>query len=258
MEAQKTFFESKGLILRKIANVLWFFLPLLVAVALMLAVAGRTPEFPPVEIVEDACYIEEYYEYSRETTCSLEITFNQNVYEGSVTVVFYDEYGWRLETLSIPLTNADYFSSYGTKMENTYFSVEGKVDSYEIIDYSDLQSAEEESYKDNDSLYNMAYVFILLMPLRCPYALPILITALFFNCKRYRVNGHVIIVYTGRLRHYIKVDGKKYDQKNALISFSPITLNAVLDTQERIEVYIPFFTKRMTVRADGILVNPSR
>ena len=256
MKTQKTFFESTGLILRKLANLLWFFLPLLVAIALMVAVAGRTPEFPPVEIVEDACYIEEYYEYLGETVCSLEITFNQNVYEGSVTVEFYDEYGWWLETLDIPLTNAESYSSYGTEMENTYFSVEGEVDSYEIIDYSELQSAEQENY--NNTLYTIAEILLLLMPLRCPYALPILITALFFNCKRYLVNGHVIIVYTGRLRHYIKVDGKKYDQKNALISFSPITLNAVLDTQERIEVYIPFFTKRMTVRADGILVNPSR
>ena len=255
MDTQKTFFESKGLILRKLANILWFFLPLIVAIGLVLA-TGETIETSPVEIVDDACYIEEYYEYLQETTCSLEITFNQNVYEGSVTVVFYDEYGVELETLSIPLTNADYFPSYGTEMVNTYFSVEGKVDSYEIIDYSDLQSAEEESY--NESRYEIVLFAALLMIIRCPYALPILITALFFNCKRYLVNGHEIIVYTGRLQHYIKVDGKKYDQKNALISLSPITLNAVLDTQERIEVYIPSFTKRMTVRVDGVVANPSR
>jgi hypothetical protein len=83
-----------------------------------------------------------------------------------------------------------------------------------------------------------------------------MLTAMFFSCKKYQVNGHCIIVYAGRMHHYIKIDGKKYMEKNALVSFSPITLSAELDSGEKIDVHIPWFTKRMTLHADGILVDP--
>ena len=83
------------------------------------------------------------------------------------------------------------------------------------------------------------------------------LTALFFSCKSYQINGHYIVVYAGRMHHYIKVDGKKIDEKNSLISFSAINLNAVLDTGEEINVYIPAFTKRMSLRVNGVLEQPS-
>ena len=263
MEFTKTFSESTGLVLRKIGNVLWFFLPLLIILFILfvsiLTPTSAEPEFPPIELISDECYITEYYEYLDESTCSIELTFNQNVYEGPITVDFFDKNGKKLETLTIPLTNADYYPSYGTKMVNTYFDVSGEVDSYEIVDYSKLNSAEMDIYNESASDLEaslIALIFIWAF-FRCIYAIPLILTALFFSCKSYQINGHYIVVYAGRMHHYIKVDGKKIDEKNSLISFSAINLNAVLDTGEEINVYIPAFTKRMSLRVNGVLEQPS-
>jgi hypothetical protein len=259
MSNGKTFSESTGLTLRKITSIVWFFLPLIFFMMLKPAFFQYEDiEIPPVAIEQDNCYIEEYYEYINETTCSLEITFNQRVYEGPVTVVFYDKSGRELETLVIPLTNADYYPSYGTKMVNSYFDVAGEVDSYEIIDYSDLQSAEWDLYDDNE-YYEYSTVlglFIVWACVRCFYVIPLVLSSLFLNCKAYSIYGHCVVVYAGRLHHYIKVDGRKYDEKNTLISFSAITLTAQLLEGDKIEVYIPSFTKRMSLRVNGILEEP--
>jgi hypothetical protein len=112
MSNGKTFSESTGLTLRKITSIVWFFLPLIFFMMLKPAFFQYEDiEIPPVAIEQDNCYIEEYYEYINETTCSLEITFNQRVYEGPVTVVFYDKSGRELETLVIPLVTNDLFGN---------------------------------------------------------------------------------------------------------------------------------------------------
>ena len=262
MQETRTFFESTGLILRKVANIIWFFLPLILIIFALIVSAiipdSPDPEFPPIEIEAEGCYILEYYEYLEETTCELEITFNQNVYSGRVTVAFYDVNGYELETLSIDLNSDDYWS-YGTTMVNTYFTVEGKVDSYEIIDYSEIESAELDLYYDD--IDNSASIFGGILGLwifiRGFYVIPLALTSLFFSCKTYRVGEHVIVVYAGRMKHYIKIDGQKYDEKNALISFSAIKLNATMETGEQIEVYIPSFTKRISLRVNGVLETPT-
>ena len=261
MNTQKTFSESTGLVFRKIFNILWFFLPVILLVLIFLIELAlpesEEPKFPPIEIEQENCYIEEYYEYLDKTTCSLEITFNQNVYEGSVTVAFYDKNDKELETLVIPMTAGSYLYDYDTKMVNSYFDVSGEVDSYEIIDYSDLKSAELDIYYEelDTTLEFNVYLLIAWAIFRCIYVIPLVISALFFNCKTYYINGHTVIVYAGRLHHYIKIDGRKIDEKNALISFSAITLTANLDMNNKIEVYIPSFTKRLTLRFNGILMS---
>ena len=259
MELKKTFSESTGLVLRKVGNILWFFLPLLILFIYLIAPTSEEPEFPQIELISDECYILDYYESLNETTCSIELTFNQNVYEGPITVDFFDKNGKKLETLTIPLTNADYYPSYGIKMVNTYFDISGEVDSYEIVDYSKLLSAEMDIYLESESDLISAFIALILVWafFRCIYAIPVTLTALFFSCKSYQINEHFIVVYAGRMHHYIKVDGKKIDEKNSLISFSAINLNAVLDTGEEINVHIPAVTKRMSLRVNGILEQPS-
>ena len=109
-------------------------------------------------------------------------------------------------------------------MVNTYFDVSGEVDSYEIVDYSKLNSAEMDIYNESES-NSFASLFLLIFMwafFRCIYAIPLTLTALFFSCKSYQINGHYIVVYAGRMNHYIKVDGRKIDEKNSLISFSAI------------------------------------
>ena len=264
MQQTRTFFESTGLILRKLANIIWFFLPPTIMIIAVI-VRNLTPiptadEIPPIEIESENVYIQTYYEYLNETTCELEITFNQNVYEDYVTVAFYDINGNELETLSIYLSSQDsLYYDYGTKMGNTYFDVNGKVDSYKIIDYSGMESAELDYYNDvlDENLTDFNLTMFGWMIARGIYAIPLFLTALFFSCKTYRVGEHEIVVYAGRMKHYIKIDGRKYDEKNALISFSAITLNAMLDSGEKIEVYIPSFTKRISLRVNGVLETPT-
>lgn len=257
MNAKKTFFESAGLVLRKIANILWFFLPIILIVLLIcIYIPDEEPQFPEIEIERDNLHIENYLEYSNKTTCSLEITFNQRVYEGPVTVAFYDINNRQLETVIISMETASY-SSYDTNMVNSYFDVSGKVASCKIIDYSKLQSAEPDIYNPYDGLTGFTVMIVLWSFFRCIYIIPIVLSSLFFNCKSYLINGHKVVVYAGRLHHYIKIDGRKFDEKNTFISFSAIKLSASLDENAKIEVYIPSFTKRITLRVNGILEQPS-
>ena len=261
MEQTKTFFESSGLVLRKIANILWFFLPLILlifTVLVSLIVPSSSPEYPPVEIVSDACYIESYYQSLNETSCSLEIEFNQTVYPDEITVTFYDKSGKKLATQNVELRGASYIS-YDTKAVNDYFIVKGNVDSYEIVDYSGIESAELDLYyRDIEEMAtSLMVLWMLWLFFRSIYIIPIVLSVLFFSCKTYRINGHSVIVYAGRMQHYIKIDGQKHDEKNALISFTALTLSASTNEGDRIEVYISSFTKRISLRVNGVLQSPA-
>lgn len=259
---EKSFAESNGLTLRKIANVIWFALPLIIIIfCLLLSVIiseATVDDFDPVEIESDELYVELYDSYLNESICSLEISFNQNVYEGHVTVSFYDVNENLLETLDLYLTSANYdYEDYDTELRNIFFTVKGNVEYYEIIDYSDIETAEADIANEHEGLLALVFLAVLWGFIRLIYATLITLTALFFSCKQYYVNGHCIIVYAGRMHHYIKIDGRKYTEKNALISFSPITLTAELESGERIDVNIPWFTKRMTLHVDGMLIEPT-
>ena len=259
MKQTKTFFESTGLVLRKIANVIWFFFPIIVIILFSILAALLAPDYsniPPVKIVSDNCSIIDYYSSLDETTCELEITFDQTVYSGDVSIAFYDKKGNELEKLTTYMSTENY-ALYGTKLVSGLIWVDGKVDSYRIVDYSDIDSAE---YNNDNYYYTIEIISIIIaiwMIFRGIYVIPLTISALFFSCKTYRVGEHVIVVYAGRMKHYIKIDGRKYDEKNALISFSAIKLNATMETGEQIEVYIPSFTKRISLRVNGVLETPT-
>ncbi len=251
MEQTKTFGESTGLVLRKIIMLAWFFLPLLIILGLLFIGLLLPAEEPiPVEIVDSNCTIVNYYEYLDETACSLEIEFNQYVYDGYVIVEFFDAGGKSLGQTEVEVTS--YY--YDCVLDNTYFTVDGEVDSYEIVSFADIESAEDDAAAE-DADFFMAFVWLWAI-LRLIYVAPLTITALFFSCKTYRIGGYFIVVYAGRMHHYIKIDGKKYDEKNPLISFSSITLNAVLESDDRIEVYITGLTKRISLRLNGVLEAP--
>ena len=238
--------------------VIWFLLPLLYLLlsSLILLIVPETPppEEIPVEIVDDACYIDTYYSSLNETSCEIEVTFNQRVYPGKIGVAFYDKNDRLLETLYIDIG----YYSYDTEHSNTYFTVNGNVDSYEIIDYSDIRSAETDiflSEKENvESI--VAGLWVLWAWFRGIYVIPLTLTALCFSCKQYRCGEHTVTVYAGRMHHYIKVDGIKVDERNALISFSGIFMNNKLPEGDLMEVYISSFTKRITLRCGGVLMTP--
>lgn len=263
MPQSRTFGESKGLILRKIANIVWFFFPVLIVcitvLCFYLIFYNTVDKLKPLEIVSDNCTITDYYKYTDETVCEIEVTFNQPVYAGSITVAFYDEDGRQTETQELPFFGTTTSAITHTTLRSQYVFVEGRIDSYQILDYSDIKSIERSNYYNTITKATKTCFWLLLIwiVLRSFYVIPLALTSLFFSCKTYRVGEHVIVVYAGRMKHYIKVDGRKYDEKNALISFSAIKLNATLETGEQIEVYIPSFTKRLSLRVNGVLAEPS-
>lgn len=196
-----------------------------------------------LEIIDDAVYINDYYEYSDTTSCEVELTFNQNVSSGYVTIRFYDNQGKFLEEQEIYLYYSD-----GNILYNSYVSVDGKVDSYEII-----------SYDIPVMLSPVNVVGILL----CVFG----ILAIFFvlmglNCKIYYYNDKEIIVYAGYINNYIKVDGVKCDEEKRLFIPHPFIMlaNAVYlscDTGELIEAKISGL-KRISVKIDGLLQKPTK
>ena len=289
---QKTFGESAGLVLRKIANVLWFFLPIIVIVFSIIfsmlpsyetsetetntQTEMTAPTFPALKVEKCIVYDVNYYDYSNYSTFSLMVKFNQNVYAGTATVEFYDAQNKLLETSVLELELENY-GNYGTTLKKSYINVDGKVASAKISSFADIESAEMDIYNKNnshnntyddtyhdDTYYDDTYYYALFSLciiwafLRCIYIYPLVITALFFNCKSYEINGHCIVVYSGRLHNYIKVNGRKIDEKNVLLPFHQLWLNATLDTGEYIEVHIPAVTKRFTLRSNGVLQNPTK
>ena len=57
-----------------------------------------------------------------------------------------------------------------------------------------------------------------------------------FNCKIREYDGKSIIVYSGILNHYIKVDGVKYDEEKTIMSLHTLYLSC--DVGDLIEVKI--------------------
>lgn len=242
MYYQKNFRESTGLTLQKIAFLVWFFLPLLLWIFASILLPFKQV---PVEIVEDTCHIRSYYESLNETSCSLEITFNQNVFPGDVvTVAFYDEENNHLGNWYIPVFDS---SEYGTQMHSTDFSIDGKVDSYEIIDYSQICSAE----KDSIAIKLTDWAFA-----RFIYAFSFTFCAMLLNCKRFRIGEHYVVVYAGWTHHYLKIDGLKMDEKVELFSFTGITLTGSTAEGDQLEVYISRSTNHISLRRNGVLQQP--
>ena len=262
MQHSKTFSESTGLILRKIANCIWFLFPIVMiclAVIITNVILNQAAtDIQPLKIVSVDCSITEYYKYTDVTQCDLEITFDQPVLAGKITIAFYDKKGQILDTQS-PIFFGGTNSAIDTTLRSSSVFVNGKFDSYKIIDYSDIKSVSKSQYMGlaHNMKTTVFWILFIWIIVRCIYVIPLVLSALFFSCKTYRIGKHMIVVYAGRTKHYIKIDGRKYDEKNALISFSAITLNATLDSGEKIDVYISSFTKRISLRVNGVLETPT-
>ena len=198
---------------------------------------------PKLEIVDHSVYIDEYYEYSDTTSCEVEVAFNQNVNYGYVTIRFYDNQGKFLEEQEIYFYSGDENILY-----NEYVSVDGEVDSYEIISY--------------DIAVPMSTVNVVGVLLCTFGVLAIFFVLIGLNCKIYYYNDKEIIVYAGYINNYIKVDGVKCDEEKRLFIPHPFIMlaNSVYlscDTGELIEAKISGL-KRISVKIDGLLQTPSK
>lgn len=239
---QKNFLEGEGLVLRKIACTVWFLLPFfvwLIALPIFMFFLGVDPTVTPLT-VDDECYIE-YYELIDSTWCEVYVTFEEEVDPGDISVAFYDENGYLLEKRVAPF-------AIDTAESNTLYSVfyvNGYVDSYEIVDTSDIQPA---SYGNYLGFYAFLWIWA---GIRLIYVIPGIILTLCLSCKTYQYNNDSILVYAGYFKYYLKVNGVVYDQKFALMSFIPIQLECTTPSGNQIEVFIPSFTKRFSMKVNG-------
>lgn len=185
-----------------------------VVIALICFQPVKTEE---VKLVGDDGYITEYYEYLDETNCEIEAEFNVPVNSGYITVSFYDKNEKWLAT------KRGYFSGYSD--DNTlsceFIGIEGKVDSYIIIGYSDITARQDSNGKE--------VVGIIILAVGVPIGLCMFISALMLSYKVYVYDKKLIIVYSGWYHHYMTYGGIKVDEHNTIQTFAPIWLSCTLD-----------------------------
>ena len=256
MKYQKNFQESRGLVLRKLLCSIWFIFPLLLAIPLtVVGVAGEIfqKEPPPVEIV--SLEVRDLYTYENldYSNAQLAITFNQEVVNGCVMqIAVYD-------SRDNVLTESEFacFAPYGSDTTTLFTPVyiyNGTIDHFEVVDFSKVQPLVHEP-ATAVAWKILLYVGIWALA-RALVAVPCLLLCYCLSCKTYAYNGHEILVFAGRLQHYIKVDGEKMDQKTALLSLSPFALQAKTADGDLIEVSVAALTKRIDLKANGMLQKP--
>ena len=258
MKYQKSFQESRGLVLRKFLCIVWFLLPLLLSIPL--TVVGVTGEIfqkkpLPVEIV--SLEIQDLYSFEGSnysySNAQLAITFNEEVVNGSVMhIIVYDSNDNILLEKDVAC-----YAPYGEDTVTLFTPVyiqNGKIDHFEVVDFSEVSPV---VHKPATSVVWRILPFVGIWALaRALIAVPCLIFCLCLSCKSYSCNNHEILVFAGRLQHYIKVDGVKIDQKSALFSLSPFALQATTAEGDRIEASISSLTKRINLKINGMLQNP--
>lgn len=80
------------------------------------------------------------------------------------------------------------------------------------------------------------------------------IGAFLVNYKTYNLYGNAILVYAGFYHHYIKINGKIFDEHNTLITFTPIVLSTTLWINS-IQATISL-TNRISVKINNVLASP--
>lgn len=188
---------------------------------------------PELELVNDNCYIDNYYTYLDETSVDIELEFNRQVNSGYAKIMFYDSEYNLLETKTVN------FYGYGDKIvENSYVLIDGKVDSYQVI-----------YYEFEPTITSWFYLYYLLIPV-----IVIFICSLLISYKEYQVGGKTISVYAGWYHHTLRIDGTKYDEHNTIVSHTPIKLSTTLEDGTKLEATISL-TNRITLKANDKLVS---
>ncbi len=213
-----------------------------------------TYETKEVKIVEDSCYINEYYEYIDETYCTVEIKCNYDIGSGYATVAFYDN-----ENNELGQERGCFYGTDGT-LSSSFFIV-GQVDSYEIVDYEfeDIVSYQLFGCKYESDQYMLLMLGILIICFIVGvFSFAFLISSLLLSCKKYTYYGDTIVVYAGFFHHYIKLNGVKVDEFNTLITFSLIYLSSITDDGARLEAVITPQTHRIKLKINDRLYQPDK
>lgn len=205
----------------------------LLIISLLLTIFLK-PIHPQLEIIDENVTIDD--ESIGTMTCSVSVTFNQEVESGYITLAFYDENGKQLET------TREYFSGYGETVTSSYIIVNGKADSYEILSF--------EMNLPSDDLFLTLKLCIGIVV--CAVFFALFISSLFFNCKQFELDNRKIVVYAGAYRHYLKIDGEVFDEHNTLTTHVPIVLSTVYNGH-LIQATISL-TYRIALKIDNKLV----
>ena len=232
-------FEKKKLLIHRLIWGIAFAVSVIAVIAMIIALIKPEPE-TQIELVSDSGYILEYWEYLEETECEIDIVFDGEVDNGTLTVEFFDPEGDSLGVYT------ESFYAFGSRAEVLYF-VDGMVDSYRIVDY--YYTVYDYGEFDSGLYYAVVIVawisFCLLL---------MFIGALMLSCKVYQFEGHQIIVYAGFCHHYIKIDDEKYDEHNTILTFSPINMSCVVG-EHHLEATVTL-TNRISLKIDGRLCDP--
>lgn len=220
-------YEKKKLLIHRS---IWFILLLLGIIIPIIIVNAPSAE---VEIINDNGYINNYYESLNKTNCEIEVIFNIEVDSGYITVAFYDKNGKLLSK------EKGYFYGYDKTLSSTFF-VDGKVDSYKILDY------------DISTSNDMAYILIMLFIYGDIIVFVFFVNSLLLSYKTYEYNGNDIVVYAGWYHHYVKVNGIKMDEHNTLVSFTAISLSCTLNDGTNITATITT-TNRISLKINNQL-----
>ena len=223
-------YEKKKLLIYKLIS---FALLLLVVFIPIIKICNKPKD---AKIIKDNGYINYYYEYLNETVVDMEVTFDNEVSSANITIAFYDREDNLLET------KTEYFYSYGENktFSKTIYSIDGKVDSYEILDYEVTMPPA------------LSYLLIMILIYGGIFIFIFFIGTLLLSCKIYNYNGNEIVVYAGGFHHYIKVNGIKTDEHNTIISYTAIHLSCTLDDGTLLDATISM-TNRISLKINNKL-----
>lgn len=183
----------------KITTLRVIFLVLFLASCILTVVSCKpVTEF---EIVSDEGYLNDYYEYSDESECTITAEFNESVDEGSITVTFYDEDGNISDKQTKDFTSWDVNDK---TVEVTFYNVKGRPASYEVTDFT----VEPPPSLVSILISEFIVWLILFIITVSPFAM---------SCEIYDFNGNAITVYSGWFSCYVKVNGITVDKKSSVL-----------------------------------------
>ena len=215
--------EKKKLLIHRI---IWLSLTILV---ILIPIIIKSCQ-PKLELLDSDCYVD-YDESWDTTTCDVTLYFNQEIYNGYATINFYDSSNNLLESVE------EYFFSDGKEATSIYLSVDGNVDSYEIV-----------SYDFEPSSYSGIFIIHALLII----TIPMLISALLLSYKECKFDGKTISVYAGFYHHTLRVDGELCDEHNTILFFTPIKLSTTDKEGNIIETNISL-TNRISIKVNDKL-----
>lgn len=185
-----------------------------------------------IELVDVECNVNGYYEGIDTSDCDIVLHFDKDVDTVNAIIAFYNAENTLLERKSIR------FYGRGDKTSDTYVNIDGKVNTFEVEEFDCVIS---------DIAPSVAWFSLIFFA--------IFLSLLLVSYKEYDYNGEQITVYAGYNKHYLCVNGQKCDEHNTFIFYTPLHLETILASGEKLEVTISL-TNRITTKINGRMIDP--